>query len=100
MPDMKLSVRQVFGIDSDLEVPAYAQSDEHVPDSDPEVLLEGFGLGIKRGWFAAKRHRSRRSAPRRDTSSRCLYEDWLVLLSRHRRHQDRPHLRNGDRRCL
>ena len=24
MPDMKVSVRQVFGIDSDLEVPAYS----------------------------------------------------------------------------
>ncbi len=24
LPDMKVSVRQVFGIDSDLEVPAYS----------------------------------------------------------------------------
>ncbi len=30
LPDMKLSVRQVFGIDSDLEVPAYSKADEHV----------------------------------------------------------------------
>ncbi|MGB8138178.1 MAG: cobaltochelatase subunit CobS, partial [Pseudolabrys sp.] len=31
LPDMKVSVRQVFGIDSDLEVPAYSKADEHVP---------------------------------------------------------------------
>lgn len=33
-PDIKVSVRQVFGIDSDLEVPAFSQADEHVPDVD------------------------------------------------------------------
>ena len=31
LPDMKVSVRQVFGIDSDLEVPAFSQPDEYVP---------------------------------------------------------------------
>jgi cobaltochelatase CobS len=36
LPDMKVSVRQVFGIDSDLEVPAYSEADEHVPDLDPD----------------------------------------------------------------
>lgn len=39
LPDMKLSVRQVFGIDSDLEVPAYSKADEHVPDLDPDYLF-------------------------------------------------------------
>ena len=38
--DMKVSVRQVFGIDSDLEVPAYTESDEHVPDIDPDYLFD------------------------------------------------------------
>jgi len=33
-PDIKLSVRQVFGIDSDMEVPAFSQADSHVPDID------------------------------------------------------------------
>ena len=32
LPDMKVSVRQVFGFDSSLEVPAYSQTEEHVPD--------------------------------------------------------------------
>ncbi len=40
MPDMKVSVRQVFGIDSDFEVPAYSKSDAHVPDFDPDYLFD------------------------------------------------------------
>ncbi len=40
MPDMKVSVRQVFGIDSDLEVPAYSQADEHVPDIDADYRFD------------------------------------------------------------
>src|SRR5499427_1663148 len=40
LPDMKVSVRQVFGIDSDLEVPAYSEADEHVPDIDPDYLFD------------------------------------------------------------
>jgi cobaltochelatase CobS len=51
LPDMKVSVRQVFGIDSDLEVPAYSEPEEHVPDLDPDyqfnrettlAILSGF----------------------------------------------------------
>ncbi len=33
-PDMKVSVRQSFGIDSDLQVPAFGQSTEYVPEVD------------------------------------------------------------------
>src|SRR5436309_6372411 len=40
LPDMKVSVRQVFGIDSNLEVPAYSQSEEHVPDLDPDYIFD------------------------------------------------------------
>jgi cobaltochelatase CobS len=40
LPDMKVSVRQVFGIDSNLEVPAYAKPDEHVPDLDPDYIFD------------------------------------------------------------
>jgi cobaltochelatase CobS len=40
LPDMKVSVRQVFGIDSDLEVPAYSEAEEHVPDVDPDYLFD------------------------------------------------------------
>lgn len=34
-PDTYAPVREVFGIDSDLRVPAFSQADEHVPDIDP-----------------------------------------------------------------
>src|SRR5689334_3656978 len=40
LPDMKISVRQVFGIDTDLEVPAYSQNEEHVPDLDPDYIFD------------------------------------------------------------
>ena len=39
LPDMQVSVRQVFGIDTNLEVPAYSRPDEHVPDIDPDYLF-------------------------------------------------------------
>ena len=44
-PDRMVSVREVFGIDSDLKVPAFAERDDHVPDVDdayrfnPDVTL-------------------------------------------------------------
>jgi cobaltochelatase CobS len=37
---MKVSVRQTFGIDSDLEVPAYSNADPHVPDVDPDYRFD------------------------------------------------------------
>ncbi|MBZ8133000.1 cobaltochelatase subunit CobS [Afifella sp. IM 167] len=40
VPDMTVSVRQVFGIDSDLEVPAFSQAEEHVPDVDEDYLFD------------------------------------------------------------
>src|SRR5690349_12626227 len=40
LPDMKVSVRQVFGIDSDMDVPAYSEADEHVPDVDPDYRFD------------------------------------------------------------
>ncbi|MBX9757233.1 MAG: cobaltochelatase subunit CobS, partial [Beijerinckiaceae bacterium] len=40
MPDTKISVRQAFGIDSDMQVPAFSASSEHVPDMDKEYLFD------------------------------------------------------------
>lgn len=34
LPDIKVSVRQTFGIDSDLQVPAFSSATPHVPDVD------------------------------------------------------------------
>src|SRR6204780_5150589 len=33
-PDISLSVRQTFGIDSDMQVPAYSSANDHVPNID------------------------------------------------------------------
>ena len=34
LPDIKVSVRQTFGIDSDMQVPAFSHATEHVPQVD------------------------------------------------------------------
>jgi cobaltochelatase CobS len=34
-PDLKLSVRDTFGIESSLTVPAFSERDDHVPEIDP-----------------------------------------------------------------
>src|SRR6187399_291227 len=39
-PDKKVSVRDVFGIDSDMEVPAFSEADERVPDLDPAYVFD------------------------------------------------------------
>lgn len=40
LPDIRVSVREVFGIDTDIDVPAYSRADEHVPDFDPDYLFD------------------------------------------------------------
>jgi cobaltochelatase CobS len=40
LPDMKVSIRQLFGIDSDMEAPAYSNADPHVPDLDPDYRFD------------------------------------------------------------
>ena len=51
LPDIQVSVRDVFGIDTDLMVPGFSRRDEHVPETDPSycfnaevtlALLAGF----------------------------------------------------------
>ena len=39
VPDIDVSVRQVFGIDSELTVPAFSAANEYVPDVDPDYLF-------------------------------------------------------------
>ncbi|MDJ0612350.1 MAG: cobaltochelatase subunit CobS [Rhizobiaceae bacterium] len=41
LPDTEVSVRETFGIDSDLMVPAYKERTEHVPELDPDYLFDG-----------------------------------------------------------
>ncbi len=40
LPDMKVSIRQLFGIESDMEVPAYSEPDEHTPDIDADYRFD------------------------------------------------------------
>lgn len=40
LPDTEVSVREVFGIDIDMMVPAYSERSEHVPDDDPDYLFD------------------------------------------------------------
>lgn len=40
LPDREVSVRDVFGIDSDLMVPAYSEPSDHVPPVDPNYLFD------------------------------------------------------------
>jgi cobaltochelatase CobS len=40
MPDIKVSARQVFGIDTDMEVPAFSTPTEHVPQADDAYLFD------------------------------------------------------------
>ncbi|MGZ3411753.1 MAG: AAA family ATPase, partial [Xanthobacteraceae bacterium] len=40
LPDMKVSIRQTFGFDSDMEVPAYSEPNEYVPDVDTDYRFD------------------------------------------------------------
>jgi cobaltochelatase CobS len=40
LPDTELSVREVFGLDVDMMVPAYSTPTSHVPDLDPDYLFD------------------------------------------------------------
>jgi len=40
LPDTTVSVRELFGIDTDIRVPAFKEADAHVPDLDPDYLFD------------------------------------------------------------
>ena len=40
LPDTRVSVRKTFGIESDMEAPAFSAADEHVPELDPDYLFD------------------------------------------------------------
>ncbi|MCB8837358.1 cobaltochelatase subunit CobS [Aurantimonas sp. VKM B-3413] len=40
LPDATISVRETFGFDSDLTVPAFSEANEHVPEIDPDYLFD------------------------------------------------------------
>ena len=67
-PDIKVSVRQTFGIDSDMQVPGFSQESGHVPDLDEAyffdrdttlAILAGFAYNrrvIIQGYHGGCRH--------------------------------------------
>ncbi|EAU41257.1 cobS protein [Fulvimarina pelagi HTCC2506] len=40
LPDTTISVREIFGFDSDLTVPAFTEVDPHVPEIDPDYIFD------------------------------------------------------------
>ena len=40
LPDTSVSVRDAFGIDMDMDVPAYSKASEHVPPVDEDYLFD------------------------------------------------------------
>ena len=40
LPDTQVDVRKVFGIDVDMEVPAYSDADAYVPEIDPDYIFD------------------------------------------------------------
>ncbi|WP_193174698.1 cobaltochelatase subunit CobS [Oricola nitratireducens] len=40
MPDTTVNVREVFGIDVDMQVPAYSSADAYVPEIDPDYIFD------------------------------------------------------------
>ncbi len=40
LPDKKVSARELFNINSDMEVPAYSQTSEYVPDFDSDYVFD------------------------------------------------------------
>ena len=39
-PDKVVKVRDLFGVDSDMEIPAFSEADERVPDLDPTYVFD------------------------------------------------------------
>jgi cobaltochelatase CobS len=40
VPDIEISARQVFGLDTDMMVPAFSEADDHVPDLDDAYFFD------------------------------------------------------------
>jgi cobaltochelatase CobS len=55
-PDRQLSVRETFGIDSELRVPAFGERDDHVPEIDPAYRFNAdVTLAILAGFMRDRR---------------------------------------------
>ncbi|MEM9206760.1 MAG: AAA family ATPase, partial [Pseudomonadota bacterium] len=56
VPDCKISAREAFGLESNLEVPAFSSTNEYVPEADPDYLFdEATTLAILAGFTYNRR---------------------------------------------
>ena len=69
-PDKMVGVREMFGIDLDMEVPAFSEADERVPDLDPAYVFDrDTTLAVLAGFAHNRRVIDRKST--RLNSSHC-----------------------------
>ena len=70
-PDKMARIRDLFGIDSDMEVPAFSEADERVPDLDPAYVFAAAALsglirpsdqGMRNAWSSPCSSMSRKAA--------------------------------------
>ena len=54
-PDKIVKVREAFGVDTDLEVPAFSEADERVPDLDPTYVFDPDTMAICAGFAKNRR---------------------------------------------
>jgi cobaltochelatase CobS len=93
VPDMTVSARQVFGIDADLDVPAFSEPDEHVPPVDQDYLFDReTTLAILAGFArtAASWSPAITAPESRPTSSRCRAAE-LAVRARQPGQPHQPH---------
>ena len=77
LPDTILSARELFKIDTDLQVPAFSTAEEHVPPIDPDYVFDrGTTLALLAGFVHNRRvlvqgrHGTGKSSARFGRSSR------------------------------
>ena len=64
-PDKIAKVRELFGVDSDMEVPAFSEADERVPDHDPTYVFDPDTTMAICAGSAVKRTSASSDSPRR-----------------------------------
>ena len=87
-PDRMAKVRDLFGIDNDMEVPAFSEADERVPDLDPAYVFDpettlaiAAGFGKNRRVMVTRQWSGSRSSGRRWHSAAEVHKNAATDLS-------------------
>src|ERR1700750_510812 len=90
LPQLSRSARELFGIDSDLQVPVYGAADEHVPPRDPDYVFDrdttralSAGLLHNRRVMVQGRHGTEKSSHVEQVASRLNWPCVRVNLDGH-----------------